>query len=92
MEEEEGLRRDTDQVVRLYGELLRRLSYQGFRDVGEVVAMHEQVRAAADVIAAQELDTALVQIGALLDRLRLIRKRLSTLAAIRREFFGGDAA
>jgi hypothetical protein len=89
-DEDDDLRRDTDQVVRLHGEVLRRLSFHGFRDIGELVAMHEQVRAAAQVIASQEIDGALVQIGSVLDRLRLIGKRLAALAEIRRSLFGDD--
>jgi len=83
MQDDEAFRREADQLVRLYGELSRRLSNRGIRGVEELVALHQQVRAAVDTIAAQEIDTALLQIATLLDRLRLISRWLATLSEMK---------
>jgi hypothetical protein len=83
MQDDEAFRREADELVRLYGELVRRLSNRGIRGVEELVAMHLQVRAAVDAIAGQEIDAALLQIATLLDRLRLIARALGTLSEMK---------
>jgi len=81
---EEALRRQTDEIVRLYGEFTRRLSHHGVRGVAELAELHEQVSRAAAAIASQEIEFALVQIGDLIDRIRLIGSRLQRLSDIKR--------
>ncbi|MEW6270819.1 MAG: hypothetical protein AB1689_16170 [Thermodesulfobacteriota bacterium] len=83
MQDDEAFRREADQLVRLYGEIDRRLANRGIRGVDELVALHQQVRAAVDTIAAQEIDTALLQIATLLDRLRLISRWIATLGEMK---------
>src|SRR5581483_11632470 len=67
-DDEERIRRDTDEVIRLYGEFLRRLSHQGVRDIADLVRLHDQVSRAAATVALPEIDFALTQIRALIDR------------------------
>jgi hypothetical protein len=86
MSEDEELRRQTDELVRLYGELLRRLSHQGVRGVPELVALHEQVCRAVGAIGHEEIDWALTQIASVLDKLRAIGQRLNALREIKRVF------
>ncbi|HZR81925.1 MAG TPA: hypothetical protein VFD92_12575 [Candidatus Binatia bacterium] len=83
-DDEERIRRDTDEVIRLYGEFLRRLSHQGVRDIADLVRLHDQVSRAAATVALPEIDFALTQIRALIDRVRLIGARLERLGQIRR--------
>jgi len=83
MQDDEAFRREADQLVRLYGELGRRLSNRGIRGIDELVALHQQVRSAVETIAAQEIDTALLQIATLLDRLRLLSRCLGTLSEMK---------
>jgi hypothetical protein len=83
MQDEEAFRREADQLVRLYGELERRLANRGIRGVDELVALHQQVRAAVETIAGQEIDSALLQIATLLDRLRLMSRWLATLSEMK---------
>lgn len=92
MQDDEAFRRDADELVRLYGELVRRLSNRGIRGVDELVALHQQVRAAVETIAGQEIDAALLQIATLLDRLRLISRRLATLGEMKQLFGDGPGA
>jgi hypothetical protein len=89
MQDDEAFRREADQLVRLYGELVRRLSNRGIRGVDELVALHQQVRAAVDTIAGQEIDTALLQIATLQDRLRLIGRCLVTLSEMKQTLGSG---
>lgn len=88
MQDDEAFRREADQLARLYGELVRRLSNRGIRGVGELVALHEQVRAAVDTIAGQEIDSGLLQIATLLDRLRVIARGLITLTEMKQSLGG----
>jgi hypothetical protein len=83
MQDDDAFRREADQLVRLYGELERRLANRGIRGVDELVALHQQVRAAVETIAGQEIDSALLQIATLLDRLRLIARCLVTLGEMK---------
>lgn len=83
MQDHEAFRREADELVRLYGEMGRRLAHRGIRGVDELVALHQQVRAAVETIAGQEIDTALLQIATLLDRLRLIDRCLVTLGEMK---------
>ena len=83
MQDQEAFRREADQLVRLYGEMVRRLANRGIRGVDELVALHQQIRAAVDTIAGQEIDSALLQISTLVDRLRLISRWLSTLGEMK---------
>ena len=91
-EPEEALRRQADEILRLYGEFTRRLSNHGVRGVLELVDLHAQVVRAADAIAMQEIDFALTQIGDLMDRIRLIGARLDQLGEIRRTLEEREAA
>jgi len=88
MQDDEAFRREADQVVRLYGELVRRLSNSGIRGIEELVALHQQVRAAVDTIAGQEIDAALLQIATLIDRLRLMTRALTTLGEMKQALSG----
>jgi hypothetical protein len=85
-DDEERIRRDTDEVIRLYGEFLRRMSHQGVRDVADLVRLHDQVCRATATVALPEIDFALAQIRALVDRLRTIGARFDRLAEIKRAF------
>lgn len=87
-EEEERVRRDTDEAMRLFGEFLRRLSHQGVRDVADLARLHEQVCRAAGTIALPEIDHALAQIRGAVDRIRLLGMRLDRLAALKRAVGG----
>jgi len=91
MQDDDAFRREADQLVRLYGELGRRLANRGIRGIDELVALHQQVRSAVETIAAQEIDTALLQIATLLDRLRLLSRCLGTLGEMKGSLGSGDA-
>jgi hypothetical protein len=83
MQDHEAFRREADQLMRLYGEMVRRLANRGIRGLDELVELHRQLRAAVETIAGQEIDSALLQISMLLDRLRLISRCLATLGEMK---------
>lgn len=91
-EDEERIRRDTDEAIRLFGEFLRRLSHQGVRDIADLARLHEQLCRAAATIALPEIDYALVQIRGAVDRIRLLGMHLERLAALKRAFGGPGGA
>ena len=49
------IRREADDLIRYYGELVRRLGQNGVRDIAELLALYEQVGRAVDAISAQEI-------------------------------------
>ena len=87
-EDEDRVRRDADEAMRLFGEFLRRLSHQGVRDVADLARLHEQLCRAIGSIALPEIDYALVQIRGAVDRIRLIGMRLDRLIALKRSVSG----
>ena len=90
MQDQEAFRREADQLVRLYGEMVRRLANRGIRGLDELVALHQQIRGAVETIAGQEIDSALLQISTLLDRLRLISRCLATLGEMKGALGSGE--
>ena len=52
------IRRQTEDLVRYYSELVRRLPQHGVRDVPELLALYEQVRGAVAAISRQEIGWA----------------------------------
>ena len=90
LEPEERLRRETDEVMRLYGEFHRRLSHQGVSGIEGLVALHQQVCRAADTVALAEIDYALASLGSLVDRLRLLGQRFVRLAEVKRALVPGE--
>lgn len=90
MTQSENLRHQADELVRLYGEMLRRLSHQGIKNVPELVAMHQLVHRAIEAIGHQELDWALAQIASLLEELGSVDARLTRLAEMKRTFSTGN--
>jgi hypothetical protein len=81
--EQEDFRKGLDEVLRVQGEIVRRLGQQGVRGVAELVELYERMRAALEVVSQEEIDAALVRIGALVDELRLKRLQLDRLASLR---------
>lgn len=87
----EQMRRQTDEVIRLYGEILRRLSNQGMRGIVELAELHERVCRAALTVALPEVDYALAQIGELVERLAELGQRLARLGEIKQALLGSGA-
>jgi hypothetical protein len=82
--------RETEELVRYYSELVRRLSQSGVRDVADLLALYERLSRALDAVSRQEIGwvterlrhvvEALVRVDSNLDALRELKKTLTDAA------------
>jgi hypothetical protein len=49
------IRREADELVRYYAELVRRLGQNGVRDIPQLIGLYEQLRRAVDAVSRQEI-------------------------------------
>ena len=80
--------RETEELVRYYGELVRRLGQSGVRDVADLLALSERLGRALETVSRQEIGwvteqvqrliEALVRIDSDIDALRRLKSTLST--------------
>jgi hypothetical protein len=83
------IRREADDLIRYYGELVRRLEHTGVRDIGELLALYERIGRAIDAISTQEIGWVteqaqrligeLVRMSSNLDALRLLKTALGAI-------------
>ncbi len=81
------IRREAEELVRYYGELVRRLGQSGVRDVADLLALYERLGRALETVSRQEIGwvteqvqrliEALVRMDSNLDALRRLKKALS---------------
>jgi hypothetical protein len=86
------IRREAEELVRYYGELGRRISQKGVRDVPDLLSLYDQLRRALDAVSRQEIGWAveqterlvehLVQVDANLQALRRLKGMMGGLAPI----------
>ena len=81
--EEHEFRREADDLVRIWGELGRRVGQSGLRGIPDVIEMHAELRAVTERIAQEEIDLALTHIASLTDQLRTLRTRMSQLGELK---------
>src|SRR5947199_76130 len=82
------IRRETEELVRYYGELVRRLGQSGVRGVADLLALYERPGRALEGVSRQEIGwgteqgqrliEALGRMAAGLDALRPLKSTLST--------------
>ena len=80
------IRREAEELVRYYGELVRRFGQNGVRDIPELLSLYDQLSRALEAVSRQELswvtDQAqrvigeLVRMDATLDALRRLKMSL----------------
>ena len=75
------IRRETEELMRYYGELGRRLTQNGVRGVPDLLALHDQLTRALDAFSRQEVSWAAEQTQRLIEA--LVRMD-ANLAALRR--------
>ena len=80
------IRRDADQLMRYYGELMRRLTQNGVRDVGELLALYEQLQRAVSAQTPQEIAWACDQVQALVRQLVSMDSNLQALRRLKLAF------
>jgi len=77
------VRRETEELVRYYTELVRRLPQNGVRDVAELIALFEQLRAAVEAIGNQEIVWASTQAQRLIEALVRMDANLQALRRLK---------
>ena len=80
------IRRDADQLMRYYGELMRRLTQNGVRDVGELLTLYEQLQRAVSALTPQEISWACDQVQALIRQLIAMDSNLQALRRLKLAF------
>jgi vacuolar-type H+-ATPase subunit I/STV1 len=77
------IRRDVEDLVRYYGELVARLPRHGVRDVAELLSLYEQLRRAMDAVSRQEIGWAAEQTQRLVDALVQMDSNLQALRRLK---------
>ena len=77
------MRRQTEDVIRYYGEIDRRVAYTGVDGVAGLLELSHQVEAALRAVASQELEWMLSEVRGLLDRLVRMDSQLQALRALK---------
>ena|SRR5438128_1836156 len=80
------IRRDADQLMRYYGELIRRLTENGVRDVAELLVLYEQLQRAVSALTPQEISWACDQVQALIRQLVTMDSNLQALRRLKLVF------
>lgn len=78
--------READDLARYYGELSRRLSQTGVRDIPELLALHDQLRRTLDSVSQQEIAWAVEQAQRLIAVLVRMDSNLQALRALKDSF------
>ena len=86
------LRRQSDEVTRLYEELDRRVAETGMDGIVGLLTLTHHVEAALDAVSSTELAIARTELRALLERLVRIDAELHRLRALKAELAADDEA
>jgi DNA-binding GntR family transcriptional regulator len=77
------IRREADDLIRYYSELVRRLGQNGVRDIAELLALHEQLRRAVDAVSVQEIGWVAEQTQRLIGELVRMDSNLDSLRRLK---------
>src|SRR5207237_9676128 len=80
------IRRDADQLMRYYGELMHRLTQNGVRDVAELLTLYESLQRAVSALTPQEISWACDQVQALIRQLVGMDSNLQALRRLKLVF------
>ena len=75
--------REAEQLVRYYGELVRRLSQSGVRDVADLLALYERLGRALDAVSRQEIGWVTEQVQRLIEALVRMDSNLDALRRLK---------
>ncbi len=81
--DDEHLRRAADDVLAFYGGVQQQLAEHGIRGIPDLVESLERIRRAVATVRTADLERALIDVGQIIDRLRLVARRLETLAEMK---------
>jgi len=83
--------REAEQLVRYYGELVRRLSQSGVRDVADLLALYERLGRALDAVSRQEIGWVTEQVQRLIEALVRMDSNLDALRRLKMTLTPHDA-
>jgi hypothetical protein len=79
----EQMRRQTEDIIRYYGEIDRRVANAGTNGIVGLLELAKQMETAMSVVAPQELDWVVGEIRSLVERLVRIASQLEQLRALK---------
>jgi len=87
------IRREAEELVRYYGELVRRFGQNGVRDIPELLGLYEQLSRALEAVSRQELGWVTDQAERLIGELVRMDASLDALRRLKMSFEagGGDS-
>ena len=77
------IRREADDLVRYYAELVRRLGQTGIRDISQLLALYEQLHHAVDAVSRQEIEWVVGQAQRLIEALVIMDANLDSLRRLK---------
>ena len=77
------MRRQTEDVIRYYGELDRRVANTGMDGIAGLLVVSQHVETALSVVAPQELEWMMRELRSLLERLVRMDSQLQELRALK---------
>jgi hypothetical protein len=84
------IRREADELVRYYAELVRRLGQNGVRDVSELLGLYDRLSRAVDAVSTQELGWVAEQAQRLIGELVRMDADLEALRRLKLDLSGAD--
>jgi hypothetical protein len=88
----ERMRRQTEDIIRYYGEIDRRISDTGTDGVPGLLEISRQLESAIAVLASQEIDWVVSEVRTLLDQLVRIDSQLQRLRELKMALEDGTAS
>lgn len=85
------MRRQTEDVIRYYGELDRRVANTGMDGIAGLLTVSQHVETALSVVAPQELEWMMRELRMLLERLVRMDSQLQALRALKMVLADEDA-
>ena len=82
------IRREAEELVRYYGELVRRFGQSGVRDIPELLGLYEQLSRALEAVSRQELGWVTDQAQRLIGELVRMDASLDALRRLKMSFEG----
>jgi len=78
------IRREAEELVRYYGELVRRLGQSGVRDVADLLSLYERLGRALEAVSRQEIGWVTEQVQRLIEVLVRMDSNLDALRNLKR--------
>jgi hypothetical protein len=79
----DDVRREAEELIRYYGEIVRRLGQAGIKDVPDLLALYEQLRRALAAISTHELSWAAEETTRLVNKLLALDASLQAMRRLK---------